>query len=113
MPAKERGAFSSSGCGCSWCRCHASEHAEHREVRRIDGKERVDTRLLVCRGEKRVQKALSAQGELLQPGEKLPRRALVRKHMHNVGGRPPLLGKVAGRGHVKGVGETAWVGDDM
>src|SRR5437879_6368467 len=41
----------------------------------------------VGRGEERVQQALAAQGELPQPTEKPPRRAIVRKHRNDVAGR--------------------------
>ena len=73
----------------------------------------MDTCLQVRGGKERVQQSLAAQRKLLQPGKKLPSRGVIGGHAHDFTRRPPLLGKLPGRGHVERLCEAMGVGNDM
>ena len=73
----------------------------------------MDAGLLVGRGQQRIEEPFAAQEKLLQPGEKLPGRGVIGEHAHDFTRRPPLLGKLPGRGHVERLCEAMGVGNDM
>src|SRR5262245_30292420 len=92
---------------------NAVEDAEYSEVSLISSEDGLNTCLLVGGCQECVKQSLAAQGELLQPGEELSGRGVVRKDSHNFPRRPPLLGKLFGCGHIERLAETAGVGDYM
>src|SRR5207247_3634807 len=96
-----------------YLRRDAPECAEYTEVGWIGRQERLDAGLPVSRGQQRVQQSLPAQRELLQPGEKLRRRAVVGEHTQDFARGPPLLGQLPGRREVERLREAAGIGDDM
>jgi len=94
-------------------RRNAVEDSEYGEVSVISSEDGLYTCLSVGGREECVKQSLAAQGELLQPGEELSGRGVVRKDAHNFPRRPPLLGKLLGCGHIEWLAETARVRDDV
>jgi hypothetical protein len=89
---------------------NAVEDAEYGEVSVISSEDGLNTCLSVGGREECAKQSLAAQGELLQPGEELSGRGVVRKDAHNFPRRPPLLGKLLGCDHIERLAETAGVG---
>src|SRR5690242_4881617 len=77
LVVRRRGATAEIPSGDASLRRYTSKSPEYTEVGWVGSQERLDAGLPVGRGQQRVQQSLPAQRELLQPGEKLTRRAVV------------------------------------